>query len=72
MKNARKEQKSTAARHAATKCLCLAVATDFKPILTEIKQLVDTGAEKQNIISLIDRLLGLIAQMEKYGKPENK
>ena len=64
----REDKKVIKARFEAKMVMVEAFATDFKPMLNKIRELVDSGAEKELILKQVDRALNLINSMEKAAE----
>ena len=62
------QQKIAQIRGEGMRILGKSIAVDFKPILNKIKELVEQDAPKEDIFREIDRLLGIIAQVERFSE----
>lgn len=58
----------TKMQNEAMKKLSRGIATDFAPLLDEIKKLILDDAPKQDIIKKIDCLQQLVRQLEKFSQ----
>ena len=66
------QQKIARIRGEGMRILGKSIAVDFKPILNKIKELVEQNAPKEDIFREIDRLLGIIAQVERFSNQIKK
>lgn len=60
------------ARMEASVSLAKGIATDFKPLLENVKNLVNQDSNKTLINQKIDTMLHLIAQLEKFSSVNGK
>ena len=68
MEELTERQKLAKAKMEGMQSLAKGIAVDFTPVLSKVKELIDTDTPKEYIIKEIDSLLALIAQLERFSK----
>lgn len=66
------QQKIAQIRGEGMRILGQSIAIDFKPILNKIKELVEQNATKEDIFRELNRLLGIIDQVERFSNLNKK